>query len=59
LRTTEVGQYSCIKLLREMEALESDADEEMSTLAVEDVEMMNIPKNMCHVLTEIRNDTKL
>jgi hypothetical protein len=55
LMSSEVGQYSCVKLLREMEALESDADEEISILTVEDVEMMNIPESLCSELVETRN----
>jgi hypothetical protein len=33
LRSSEIGQYSCTKLLREMENLESETEDEISTLA--------------------------
>jgi hypothetical protein len=33
LENLEMGHYSCTRLLKEMEALESDADEEVSTMA--------------------------
>jgi hypothetical protein len=43
---SELGQYSCVKLLREMEALESEADDEIQGLSHEDVEMMEIPEEL-------------
>jgi hypothetical protein len=33
LRSSEIGQYSCTKLLRKMENLESETEDEISTLA--------------------------
>jgi hypothetical protein len=33
LESSELGQYSCIELLKEMEALESDVDEDDPTMS--------------------------
>jgi hypothetical protein len=42
-----MGQHSCTKLLREMEALESYDDEEVTTLAMDDTEMLHLPESLC------------
>jgi hypothetical protein len=42
LRDCVVGEYSCTKLLKEMEVVASDSDEEIVDVAVED-EVMTIP----------------
>jgi hypothetical protein len=43
LGSCEIGQYSCTKLLREMEVVDSEAEDETSDAAVEDVEMVCLP----------------
>jgi hypothetical protein len=43
LGSCEIGQYSCTKLLREMEVVDSEAEDETSDDAVEDVEMVCLP----------------
>jgi hypothetical protein len=49
---SELGQYSCVKLLREMEAIESDADDEIQYMSLEDTEMVDLPKDLCSDLLE-------
>jgi hypothetical protein len=58
LASSELGQYSCIKLLQEMEALESDIEDETSNMQ-EDVEMINLLEQLCMELTEQRKMTTL
>jgi hypothetical protein len=47
LGSCEIGQYSCTKLLREMEAVDSEAEDETSDAAVEDVEMVFLSDEVC------------
>jgi hypothetical protein len=47
LGSSEIGQYSCAKLLREMEVVDSEADEEKAVMDLEDVEMVCLPDNIC------------
>jgi hypothetical protein len=47
LGLSEIGQYSCTKLLREMEVVDSEAKEAESVNALDDVEMVCLPKNFC------------
>jgi hypothetical protein len=53
LEASEIEQYSCTKLLREMEVVDSDDENEESMLAQDDVEMVCLPKNIC---AEISNE---
>jgi hypothetical protein len=43
----EMGQYSCTKLLREIEAVDSEAEHETSDTVVEDVEMVCLADEVC------------
>jgi hypothetical protein len=47
LGSCEIGQYSCTKLLREMEAVDSEANDEASVAAMDDVEMVCLPDDVC------------
>jgi hypothetical protein len=47
LENSELDQYSCSKLLKEMEALESDDEDEISSMAVDETEMVHLPKALC------------
>jgi hypothetical protein len=49
---SEIGQYSCVDLLREIEALELDADDEIHGLSHVDVEMMELPEELCSTFSE-------
>jgi hypothetical protein len=49
---SEIGQYSYVELLREIEALESDADDEIHGLSHVDVEMMELPEELCSAFSE-------
>jgi hypothetical protein len=42
-----IGQYYCVKLLREMEQIDSDAEDEASVIAQGGVEMISLPENLC------------
>jgi hypothetical protein len=41
-----------VKLLREMEAIESDADDEVQYMSLEDTEVVDLPKDLCSDLLE-------
>jgi hypothetical protein len=45
LEASELGHYSCTKLLREMEAIESDGDDDMSQ---DEHELCVLPTEWCH-----------
>jgi hypothetical protein len=47
LGSCEIGQYSCTKLLREMEVVDSEVEDETSDAAVEDVEMVFLSDEVC------------
>jgi hypothetical protein len=53
LEAGEIGQYSCTKLLREMESADSDDENEGLMLAQDDVEMVCLLENIC---AEISNE---
>jgi hypothetical protein len=44
---SEIGQYSCTRLLREMEMVESDFDEEIEGLSTYDLELVRLPEAVC------------
>jgi hypothetical protein len=56
---TEIGQYSCMKLLKEMEAIESDADDEIQHVSLEDMEMMELPKDMRSIFSKVSENKNL
>jgi hypothetical protein len=58
LATFELGQYSCIKLLHEMEVIDSDLDDENTTIQ-EDVEMVTLSGNLCMELSDQRKVANL
>jgi hypothetical protein len=45
LDNAEIGQYSCSKLLKELEAAESDSDPEDLMVTEDDVELVRIPED--------------
>jgi hypothetical protein len=47
---SELGQYSCTRLLKEMEALESDGDDEIASMVMDDGEMVTLPEVLCSEL---------
>jgi hypothetical protein len=53
LEAGEIGQYSCTKLLREMEYADSNDENEGLMLAQDDVEMVYLLENIC---AEISNE---
>jgi hypothetical protein len=59
LENSEMGQYSCTRLLKEIEALDSDIDEEISTMAIEDTEMVHLPKAMYYEILDNRGEVDL
>jgi hypothetical protein len=44
LEGSELGQYSCTKLLKEMEVLEAEDDEEEYVMRMEDDELVSLPE---------------
>jgi hypothetical protein len=59
LERSKMGQYSCSRLLREMEAVESEAEDEIASMTVVDVEMMTLHATLCAKLTKNKCDTYL
>jgi hypothetical protein len=47
---SQIGQYSCMKLLREMEMAESESDEEPKNVESDDLELARIPEKWCQML---------
>jgi hypothetical protein len=54
LGSCEIGQYSCSKLLREIEAVDSEANEEASVVAMDDVEMICLPDDVCAEISSVK-----
>jgi hypothetical protein len=59
LDNSELGHYSCTKLLKEMEALESAVDEEIIRMVVDDTEMIHLPEGLCADLEKGKRSTDL
>jgi hypothetical protein len=49
---SDLGQYSCVKLLREMKAIESEPEDELQVVSHEDVEMTELPEELRSVLSK-------
>jgi hypothetical protein len=52
LDKSEIEDYSCIRLLREMEVLEHEEDEDMKLMDQDDEELVSIPKEWCEKLAD-------
>jgi hypothetical protein len=59
LDNSELGQYSCTKLLKEMEALDSDGDDEIVGMAVDDAKMVHLLEVLCADLDRCKESTDL
>jgi hypothetical protein len=50
LEFSEIGSYSCSKVLREMEAMEAEEEEDDLSVDKLDEELTTLPESWCHCL---------
>jgi hypothetical protein len=59
LESAEIGQYSCTKLLRDMEAVGSEFGDDDSMVEPSDDELVHLPESLCQSLMDAKESREL